>query len=157
VAATRPPATPGPDHAAAVKPVPPPRPPERVAEVNTVIAPSQGRTYIAIGAGAAGVASIGVGLVFGAKADSNFTKAKALCGASLVCSPDDYAAGKQLTRDAHSNATTSTVLVAIGGAATVAGIVVFLTARSAGRERAATQIVPVATDRGAGLTIAGRF
>jgi hypothetical protein len=114
------------------------------------------RKYIAIGAGAAGVAAAGVGLLFGAKASSAFSDAKALCGTGLTCAPADYDKGKQLIGDARSRALTSTVLVTAGGAAIIAGAIVFLTAPSA-REQATARIVPVTHDRGAGLAILGRF
>jgi len=128
----------------------------RITKTEPLVAPSPTRKYIAVGAGAAGVAAVGVGFLFGAKANSTYRDAKALCGADLVCDPPDYDRGKQLIHNARSSATTSTVLVAAGGAAIIAGAVVFLTAPHA-RERATAQIVPVTHDRGAGLAVVGRF
>jgi hypothetical protein len=117
---------------------------------------SPARKYTAIDLGGAGVAAIGVGLLFGAKASSAFREAKALCSADLVCDPDNYDKGKQLTRDARASATISTVLVGAGGAAIVVGAIVFFT-RPRTRERAIARIVPVTHDRGVGLAITGRF
>jgi hypothetical protein len=117
---------------------------------------SPARKYTAIGLGGAGVAAIGVGLLFGAQASSAFQDAKALCGDNLVCAPESYDEGRQLTRDARTSATLSTVLVSAGGAAIVAGAVVVLT-RPRTKERAIAHIVPVTHDRGAGLAITGRF
>jgi hypothetical protein len=98
-----------------------------------VISPT--RKYVAMAIGAAGVASIGVGLLFGGKANSAYHDAKELCGSKLVCSTDNYARGQQLIRDARSEATISTVLVAAGGA----------------------EIVPVTYGRASGLAVTGRF
>lgn len=145
----------------------PPKPasPEPVARVATTVAPKPGptaapsrtRTYLAVGVGAAGVVTTGVGFLFGAKASSSYSDAKALCGSSLVCNTSpDYEKGKQLIHDARSNATTSTILVAAGGAAIVAGIVVFLTAPTA-RERNSAAIVPFVHDGGTGVAITGGF
>lgn len=135
--------------------VPSPDPPNP-APTEPVVAPSSTRTYAAIGVGAAGLATAGIGFLFGAKARSTFGDAKELCGASLACNPEDYDNGKQLIRDARSNATVSTVLVAAGGAAIIAGVVVFLT-RPNVREQTTVEIVPVTHERGAGLAIIGRF
>jgi tetratricopeptide (TPR) repeat protein len=128
----------------------------RVATTEPAAPMSPMRKYTAIGLGGAGVAAIGVGLLFGAKASAAFQDAKALCSDNLVCDPESYDQGKQLTRDARTSATLSTVLVAAGGAAIVAGAIVVLT-RPRTRERAMARIVPVTHDRGAGLAILGRF
>jgi hypothetical protein len=128
---------------------------ERDAVTAQVVAPSRTRTYVAIGAGAAGVAALGVGLVFGARARSTYGDAEALCGADLVCDPASYEKGDQIVRDARSTATVSTVFVAAGGAAIVGATVLWLTTPRA-RERAA-RLVPVSHDRGAGIAVAGRF
>jgi hypothetical protein len=141
VRATAPPRSPDEGHAATAQP-------------KRVISPT--RKYVAMAIGAAGVASIGVGLLFGGKANSALHDAKARCGANLVCSTDDYAWGQQLIRDTRSNATVSTLLVAAGGAAVVTGVVVFVTGRRP-RQRATAQLVPVIYDRGSGLAMTGRF
>jgi len=119
-------------------------------------APAPTRTYVALGIGAAGVVAVGVGLVFGAKASSNYNDATALCGPDVLCSKADYARGSQLTQDAHSSATISTVLVVGGSAAIVAGAIVLLTAPRP-QERAMARLVPVLHDGGAGLALAGGF
>jgi hypothetical protein len=129
---------------ALVRPPPPP-PPELPI-----------RKYLALGTGAAGVAIIGVGLVFGAKAMSAYHDAQALCGPNLLCSTDNVSQGQQDIRDTRSNATTSTVLVIAGSAAVVAGAVVFLLDRRS-HEHATAQIVPVTYGRGSGLAVTGRF
>lgn len=129
---------------------------QRPAPTETVDASSSTRRYVAIGLGATGLATAGVGLWFGVKARSSFRDAKALCGPNLICKLTDYNRGKQLIHDARSDATVSTVLIAAGGAAVVAGAVVFLT-RSNAREQPTPRIVPVAHEGGAGLALMGRF
>jgi hypothetical protein len=133
----------------------PPRGQHDVAISEPVRAPWPLRKYVGVGAGIAGVATAGVGFVFGVKARSDDSDAKRLCP-QLVCNMDNSDRGKQLLHDAHSNATTATVLVAAGGAAIIAGGIVFLTAPSP-REHARAQIVPVAHDRSAGLAVIGSF
>jgi hypothetical protein len=128
----------------------------RDAGRQTVVEISPTRTHVAMGIGAAGVVTIGAGLLFGRKASSTYHDAQALCGANLVCGTGDYARGQQLIRDTRSSATISTVLVAAGGAAIVTGAVVFLTGRRV-RERATAQLIPVTHDRGAGLAVMRRF
>jgi hypothetical protein len=118
--------------------------------------PSRTRTYVGFGVGGAGIAAVGVGLVFGVKANSTYKDATALCGSDLVCSPANYSRGNQLTHDAHSTAMASTVLVVVGGAAIAAGAVVLLTAPRT-PERTSAQLVPVVHDHGAGLAITGAF
>jgi tetratricopeptide (TPR) repeat protein len=129
-----------------------------------VVPPSRTRRYVGLGVGVAGVAAVGVGLVFGAKASSTYDDAKALCAPELVCSTSaDYAQAKKLTSDARSRATTSTVLVIGGGAAIIAGAIVWFTARPT-REHASGQararlvpVTPVSYDGGAGLAVTGAF
>jgi len=133
--------------------------PVDAAEASTgpVVVASSTRTYAAIGLGAVGVATAGVGLLFGANARSYIGDAKLVCNDRLVCDGDtSYRLGTQLIHDARSDATISTVLVAAGGAAIIAGAVVFLT-RPNRREQKAARIVPVPHEHGAGLAIVGRF
>ena len=117
---------------------------------------SRTRAYAALGLGAAGVAAVGVGLVFGAKARSSYNDAKALCGDAMVCSAPNFERDKQLVHDARSSATISTVMIIGGGAAIAAGIVVYLTAPRAS-ERTTARLVPVTNDGGAGLALLGAF
>jgi tetratricopeptide (TPR) repeat protein len=130
--------------------------PRSLASADPVTDPPSTRTHVAIGLGAAGLATAGAGLLFGAKARSSFHEARQLCGARLACPITDYDRGKQLVRDARSDATLSTVLVAAGGAAIVAGAVVFLT-RSSARDQRTTRLAPIAHDHGAGVALVGRF
>jgi tetratricopeptide (TPR) repeat protein len=117
------------------------------------------RTYIGLGVGGAGVVMVGVGLLFGSQAFSKNKEAKKLCGEDLACSPANFDEGKQLISDGRSKATLSTVFVVAGGAAMIAGAVVFLTApRARAREQATgTRIVPVIGSSGAGIGLVGTF
>jgi hypothetical protein len=146
------------NHVVTTEPMVEPSSPARknIGIAEPVLTTSATRKYIALGIGATGVAAVGVGFLFGAKASATFNDLKALCGASLVCDPADYDKGTQLMRDARSTATLSTVLVAAGGAAIVASAIVFLT-RPHPQERATARIVPMTHARGAGLAIMGRF
>jgi tetratricopeptide (TPR) repeat protein len=130
--------------------------PDLTAAPESGVVPSPTRKRVALGLGAGGVVAVGVGLLFGQKARSTYSDAKTLCGERLACDPADYERGKQLIGDARSSAMISTVLVATGGAAIVAGSIVLLTIPRA-RERVTARIVPVVHDRGAGLAVAGRF
>ena len=116
---------------------------------------SKKRTYIALGVGGAGVAAVAVGLVFGAKASSSYSDAKALCGDDMVCPAESFAQDQKLVSDARSSATISTVLVIGGAAAIAAGVVLYVTAPR-DRERA-TALIPLVHDRGAGLALTGAF
>ncbi len=127
------------------------------ASTGPVVVASSTRTYAAIGLSAAGLATAGVGLLFGANARSNLRDAKLLCGDRLVCEGNGtYQLGQQLSHDARSKATISTVLVVTGSAAIIAGAVLYFTRPSTREPRTAT-VVPVAHERGAGLAIVGRF
>jgi hypothetical protein len=119
-----------------------------------VISPT--RKYVAAAVGVMGVAGIGVGLVFGVKANSAYHDAKALCGSNLACSTDNYSRGQQLIHDTRSAGMISTVLVIAGGGVVATGAIVFLTGRRP-RERAAAQVVPLIYDRGSGVALTGRF
>jgi hypothetical protein len=63
-------------------------------------------------------------------------------------------AGVDLRSEAKSNALASTIAFALGSAAVVGGVVVWLTAPSASTT---VGLAPVVTDRVAGITLDGRF
>ncbi|MBS2014868.1 MAG: hypothetical protein JST00_18405 [Deltaproteobacteria bacterium] len=78
--------------------------------------------WVAVGTGAA---ALGVGFVFGAVAKSKYDDAE------LHCSPIDCdRTGVELTGDARSAASLSTVLVVAGGVVAATGVVLVLTAPS---------------------------
>jgi hypothetical protein len=85
-----------------------------------------------------------------------YSDATAACPALACIGSTRYERSTQLTRDARSSATVSTVLVVTGGAAILAAAAVYLT-RPDPRERSAARLVPVVDDRSAGLAIVGRF
>jgi hypothetical protein len=76
---------------------------------------------IGLAVGAVGLAGIGVGAIVGAVALSRKDEVDAHCEGKLC-----DAAGMALQRDAHSAATMSTVMFAIGGAALAAGVTLFV-------------------------------
>jgi tetratricopeptide (TPR) repeat protein len=137
--------------AASAAPAIPPR-----DEGPETVAPSSTRRRAGLWVGAGGVAVLGVGLVFGAKANSSYSDAKRLCGSDLRCDAASYDRGRRSISDARSSATISTVLVAAGGVAIAAGAFVFLTAPSA-RDRVTARLVPLAHDHGGGLALTGGF
>jgi hypothetical protein len=132
------------------------KPDVRRADVETAAPISKTRTYAAIGAGGAGVVAIGVGVVFGLKARSSNSDAKALCGDDLRCSAETIDRDKKLVQDARSAATISTVTLIGGGAAIAAAAVIYLTAPRT-VERATAHLVPVPHNGGAGLALTGTF
>jgi len=134
------------------------KPAAELADNAPAAPPSNTRLYAAIGLGAGGAIAVGVGLVFGAKAQSSYSDAKQLCGDDQVCPAADFERDKQLVHDARSSATISTVLVIGGGAAIAAGAIVYVTApHRRSREKQAARIVPVTHNGGAGLALVGTF
>ena len=89
------------------------------------------RRAIALALGGVGLVGLGVGTVFGVKALSNLaaSKANGHCDADSFC--DDV--GFQLRRDAQDDATVSTVTLALGAGAAVAGVVLWITAASSAK------------------------
>jgi tetratricopeptide (TPR) repeat protein len=114
------------------------------------------RKYVGLGIGGAGVVGAAIGLIVGAQAFSANNKAKQLCGDDLACSAENFEAGKKLVDDGRSKATISTVLTVAGGAAIVAGAVLYFTAPKAPEQRTA-RLVPIIDRTGAGLGLAGTF
>jgi hypothetical protein len=84
--------------------------------------PFQKKLALVLGGG--GIVAIGVGGVFGAQAISKNKDAMPFCPASPRCNDPR---GVQLTNDARSAATISTVLFVAGGALVAAGATLFLT------------------------------
>lgn len=115
------------------------------------------RKYLGLGIGAGGLVAVGVGLVFGKQAMSANDDAKALCGAELQCSAENFDRGQQLVDDGRTKATISTVLVVTGGVAIAAGVVLFITAPRAKERSTSARIVPLIDSTGAGIGFAGSF
>jgi hypothetical protein len=110
---------------------------------------------IAIGGGAAIVTS----LIFGAVASSKFNTAKQDCGGDLSnCPGSQFALAQSAFNTAHTTATVSTVLFAVGAAAVAGGAVAWFTAPGAKeQQRTAWHVVPVADPHGGGLVFVGRW
>ena len=88
---------------------------------------------IAIGVGAVGVVGLGVGAFLGLHAKSLQDESNGVgggCNAADTCDPH----GQDLRMSALSSATASTILFAVGGAAVVTGVVLFVTAPSSHRD-----------------------
>jgi hypothetical protein len=81
--------------------------------------------YVGLGVGVVGVVGLVVGTVFGLKASSKWSDAKALCNPYPTnCGPD----GASLSQDAKSAATVSTVGFIVGGVGLAAGAVMWFAA-----------------------------
>jgi tetratricopeptide (TPR) repeat protein len=94
-------------------------------------APSSPRRAIGIALGGVGLVGVGVGAVFGVMALSKLaaSKANGHCDVDSFC--DDT--GFQLRRDAQDAGTVSTVTLALGATAAVAGAVLWITAPSSAK------------------------
>jgi hypothetical protein len=86
---------------------------------------------IALVTAGVGVVGIGVGAVFFANYKSKNDQASGICVASDPCTPDDVANHTGLVDDAKKARTLGFVGVGVGGAALVAGAILFLTAPNA--------------------------
>ena len=128
-------------------------------------APSSPRRAIGIALGGVGLVGLGVGAAFGVKALSNLaaSKANGHCDADSFC--DDV--GFQLRRDAQDAGTVSTVTIALGATAAVAGAILWITAPSSTKAPApkSSSLPPISRVRagaagdahGAGLWLQGAF
>ena len=94
-----------------------------------------GRAVVGITVAAAGVAGIGVGIAFGAIALSKYSDSNAFCGQDGNKN-DCTAPGIPLRHDAVVDGNVSTVLLGVGAACLITGVIVWVTAPSA-RARAA--------------------
>lgn len=100
-----------------------------------------------------GVIGMGVGTVVGLSAKSKYDGAFADGGGCDRATKQCDAPGQSAIDDARSKATLSTIFFVAGGALTVAGAVVFITAPSA-RSRA-LQVAPTGYAGGGGLALSG--
>lgn len=114
---------------------------------------------IGLAVGGLGIVSVAVGSVFGIIAVGKNSDAKDNCRTQTLCSP----LGLELTDDARSAATLSTVLFVVGGAALTAGAILFFTAPSDAerfeRKAAAMRVrfAPTFGARMAGMGAAGEW
>ena len=84
------------------------------------------RSTLGLGLAGVGVATIAVGVGFAFAASSSWRDAKAACPDRATC-PDDR--GSQLSARAEVKAHVATALLVTGGAATLSGLVLYLTSR----------------------------
>jgi serine/threonine-protein kinase len=110
--------------------------------------PGKGRRILAYAVGGAGLVGIGVGTVFGLRAKSKYDEAQdGHCNSQSVCADP---IGVDLTRDARSAGTISTIAFGVGLVAIATGVILYLTAPS---ERPAVSVAPTGT----GFLVAGSF
>ena len=125
--------------------------------------PGGGQRVVGIVLGAAGVAGLGLGAVFGGLAASDWSSAKAACyGKPVSCTTDANSPGHEGEASATNKATIATVGLIAGGVIAAGGVVVFLTAPkgSSGETPASARridVVPSAGPGGTGLSIRGWF
>ncbi len=125
--------------------------------------PGAGQRVAGIVIGAAGVAGLGLGAVFGGLAASDWSNARAACnGKPASCTTSATSPGRQDEVSATNKATVSTVGFIAGGVLAAGGIVVFLTAPrgSSGETPASARridLAPSAGPGGTGLWIRGWF
>ncbi|MCB9577825.1 MAG: tetratricopeptide repeat protein [Polyangiaceae bacterium] len=131
---TPPPATPGPDQGTRDED------------------PGASQRTIGLVVGGVGLVGIGVGTFFGLDAISKNDDAKSHCPRGTVCDDQE---GVSLTDDAKKAATVSNIAFAVGGAALVGGVVLFLTAPS--KSDTAIRVAPAVGPRQASVLVGGRF
>jgi len=153
------------DPGAAPMPVGPSRPGENgavaaapVTDTGPSAAPNEhpGRTQRTVGAvvGAVGIVGIGVGTAFGLMSRSKRDEADSShCNADNRCD----AAGLSLRDDALHNGTYSTIAFAVGGAALVGGIVLFVTAPKAPSRQTGWHAAPMVGPGATGFNLQARW
>jgi hypothetical protein len=117
------------------------------------------RKMIGMYVGGSGLAVAAGGLVFGYLAMSKHSDAKNACSPGTLdmgCANFDAANSAENSAKTYGNV--STVLVGVGAAAIVTGVVLYLTAPSDGpAEHASVQVAPTVTPDGFALTAVGSF
>jgi hypothetical protein len=113
---------------------------------------------VALATGGLGVAGLVIGSVFGLRAGSQWRSAQATC-VDPATDRGCTSAGNQLSKDALTSATVSTVGFAVGGAAVVAAGVLWFTARPSTSTGPASslRIAPVVGPGAAAARIEGSF
>jgi serine/threonine-protein kinase len=135
--------------AAAVAPIAAVTPPVGAGATEPAVGPAPAPGWstqrkVGAGVGAVGLAGIVVGSVFGAMTLSKTSAGKDHCSTEVTphCDP----AGRLLYADATTTANVSNVAMAVGGAAVIGGVVLFLTAPAgavAKTESARWKVVPL--------------
>ncbi len=102
--------------------------------------------------GGLGLVALGVGGYFGIRTLDKKSEGDKLCDGA-ACSQ----AGLDAQNDAHSSATISTIVVGVGAAALVTGLVLVLTAPSTKRSTQGLRLAPHVAARDAGLSLGGTW
>jgi hypothetical protein len=110
------------------------------------------RRILALGAGVVGVGGVVVGSIFGLETLSKHSSALQQCQGN-ACSP----AGLQDVSDGKSAGNVSTVAFAVGGAALVGGVVLWLTAPSRATTVGSLSVTPLAAPGSGGLVLRGAW
>jgi hypothetical protein len=113
--------------------------------------PGKRRRTIALAVGGVGAASVATGLVFGFLARSDNNDSKDHCDSDDLCD----SIGVALVDDAKRNANISTALVSIGGAALIAGGVLWFTAPK--KSDGGLTAIPLAGPDQVGFALTGGF
>ncbi|HTB76987.1 MAG TPA: hypothetical protein VK762_27270 [Polyangiaceae bacterium] len=108
---------------------------------------------VALGVGGAGLAGIGVGAVFGILALSDNAKLRDACGGDIHHCLPGASNVTSLQSSARTAATVSTVGFVVGGAAMVAGIILYTSATPSRR----IEIRAAAAEGAAGILVGGPF
>ena len=99
---------------------------KKVVDPPTEESGGPGMRTVGIAVGAVGLAGIGIGSFFGLRTSEKWKEAKTHCNSSYECDQT----GVDLTEQARSSGTVSTIAFIAGGVALVAGVVLFVTAPS---------------------------
>jgi serine/threonine-protein kinase len=142
-----PPVTELPPEAAAPAPAPAPAAPP--PDVDT--GDGDGQRTLGLVLGGVGLAGVAVGSVFGISAINKNSDAEKLCPRGDVCDDPD---GVTLTDDAKRAALASNIAFGVGGAALIAGAVLYLTAPS---DKTTVAVAPALGPRGGFIQLGGRF
>ncbi len=114
-----------------------------------------GHRTLGLVVGGVGIVGLGIGTVFALSAKSKYDDSVKLC------SPADKnlcpAPGVTLRDQARSAGTVATVAFGVGGAALIAGAVLFFTAPSGSTETPRVAVVPAAAPGSAGLVVVGVY
>jgi len=102
---------------------------------------------LALGVGAAGVLSLGVGAFFGLRAIDQNNASRAECSGS-ICSSE----GAAMREEAFASARLSTIFVGVGAAAAVGGAAIYLL-----RPRNGVSLAPTVGSSFTGMVVEGRF
>jgi len=114
-----------------------------------------GRRTLGLVVGGVGIVGVGIGTLSALRAKSKYNDSLPFC------SPDDknlcQSQGVTLRDDARADGTLATIAFGIGGAALVAGVVLFITAPSGSSEAPRVSVVPSVAPGAAGLVVVGAY